>query len=87
MASGAASFIPKSLLVEEDQALRALPRLLSLPDAIVRRALTATPTTLLEALSSPASPPSAIRMLTPLEVLRRLLPHLPSTLEDLLWDL
>jgi len=86
MANGAASSIPKSPLVEEDQALRVPPRLLNLPDAIVRRALTATPTTLLEALFSLASPPSAIRMLTPPEVLIRL-PHLPSPLEDLLWDL
>jgi hypothetical protein len=86
MANGAASSIPKSLPVEEGQALRALHRPPNLPDAIVHQALTATLTILLEALSSLASPPSVIRTPTPLEVLLRLLPHLPA-LEDLPWDL
>ena len=77
MVNGAASSIPKSLLAEGKA--RVLPRLLSLPGAIVRRALTATPMILLEVLSLLASPPNAIRMPIQLEVSLRppLLPPPP----------
>ena len=84
-ANGVASSIPKSPLVEE-QAPRVLPRPLNPLDAIVRRAPTATLTTLLEALFSPASPPSVIGMPTPLEASTRLPLHPPPP-EDLQWVL
>jgi hypothetical protein len=84
MASGAASSIPKSLPAEDKA--RVLLHLPYLPDAIDRQALTATPTTLLEALFSLASLLNAIRMPTQLEVLIRLLLH-PPQLEGPRWVL
>jgi hypothetical protein len=66
-ANDAASSTPRSPPAEE-QALRVLPHPHNLLDAIVHQALTATLTTLLVALFSLASPPSAIGMPIPLEV-------------------